>query len=354
MQTKIVKEDIENIAKFLKEDCKKLNGKTVLITGAAGFMGSYFCDVIAYFNENFLEKNCKIIAVDNLISGNKSKISNLLKKPFFKFIEANVSKPFEIEEKLDFIIHAASIASPIIFRQNPLETMDSNTLGTKNLLELAKKNKVEAFLFTSTSEVYGDPSPENIPTKETYRGNVSCTGPRACYDESKRFGETLCMVYFTKFNVPIRISRSFNVYGPRLGLHDKRVLPDFMLNAWNNQNIVLLSDGSPTRGFCYITDSIRGHFKVLLSDANGEVFNIGNDLEEISILELAKCIVKTSGKNLEVEFKKSKDKYYLIDNPNRRCPNVTKLKEFFSDWKPEVMLKEGLERTWQYHLEVEV
>ncbi len=314
-------------------------------------MGSYFCDVIAYFNENFLEKSCKIIAVDNLISGKESKISHLLEKPFFKFLKSDVSKPLEIEEKLDFIIHAASIASPTIFRQNPLETMDSNSLGTRNMLELAKKNKVEAFLFTSTSEVYGDPSPENIPTKETYRGNVSCTGPRACYDESKRLGETLCMIYFTKFNVPIRMSRSFNVYGPRLGLHDKRVLPDFMLNAWNNQNIVLLSDGSPTRSFCYITDSIKAHFKVLLSDANGEVFNIGNDLEEISILELARRIVETSGKNLEVKFKKSEDKHYLTDSPNRRCPDISKMRKFFPDWKPEVMLDEGLKRTWQHYLE---
>ena len=252
--------------------------------------------------------------------------------------------------EVDFIIHAASVASPTYYRKYPIETIDSNVTGLRNILEYSKVNNIESILFFSTSEIYGDPDPDHIPTTEDYRGYVSCSGPRACYDESKRLGETLCVNYWQIHNVPVKIVRPFNNYGPGLKITDKRVIPDFFRDIINNRDIVILSDGKASRTFCYISDAIEGYLRLLLSDYNGEPFNIGTDTPEISMSELAKIIVDISGKKLNVKYQASPDSDYIIDNPQRRCPSIDKAKGLLS-YSPKVSLEEGLRKTYKYYLE---
>ncbi|OGZ65382.1 MAG: hypothetical protein A3C50_03510 [Candidatus Staskawiczbacteria bacterium RIFCSPHIGHO2_02_FULL_43_16] len=351
----IISQDVENIASRIKDDAAILEGKNILVTGGSGFLGGYFLDVIAFFNEHHFTEPCKIICLDNLIVGDQKRMAGLLEKDYFEFIKHDISKPFSYDGPIDFIVHAASVASPTYYRQYPLETIDANVLGTRYLLELAKEKKTRSFLFMSTSETYGDPSPENIPTPETYRGNVSFTGPRACYDESKRLGETLCMAFWQQYGLPVKIARPFNFYGPGLRLDDKRVLPDFVNNVLHNKPIVIHSDGKATRTFCYISDAIAGLFKILLSDFNGEAFNVGNDTQgEISMLDLAKMVQDISGKNVGILHKASLDKNYVTDNPQRRAPDLSKIRRMLN-YQPSIDLKTGLQKSiaWykdNYHL----
>jgi dTDP-glucose 4,6-dehydratase/UDP-glucuronate decarboxylase len=198
-------------------------------------------------------------------------------------------------------------------------------------------------LFMSTSEIYGDPPPDMIPTNEDYRGNVSCTGPRACYDESKRLGETLCVNFFRARGAPVKIARPFNVYGPGLRLNDRRVIPDLFTGAFSKKEIIMYSDGTPTRSFCYVTDAISGFAKILLSDHNGESFNVGNDLEEISMNTLASGVAGLFGGSVKINYMKSDDREYLTDNPQRRCPDLSKIRRL-TGYQPKVRLKEGLAR----------
>ena len=254
---------------------------------------------------------------------------------------------------IDYIIHAATIASPLYYRRYPIETMDANINGLRHFLDycVSQKEKghlVDGLLFYSTSEIYGDPTPENIPTPETYRGNVSCTGPRACYDESKRYGETLCVNYARQYGVSVRIARPFNNYGPGLKISDRRALPDFARDVLDKKDIVMLSDGAPTRTFCYVADAIVGYYKILTKGRDGESYNIGTDSPEISIRELAERTVKKSkelfGYNGKIVCSKSLDEHYLTDNPNRRCPVITKAKTELK-YNPQIRLDEGLART---------
>jgi dTDP-glucose 4,6-dehydratase/UDP-glucuronate decarboxylase len=251
-------------------------------------------------------------------------------------------------EHYDFIIHAASIASPMYYRQHPLETMDANVLGLRNLLDHAVRVRPEAFLNFSTSEIYGDPDARHIPTEETYRGYVSCTGPRACYDESKRFGETLCVNFAKTRGVPVAIARPFNNYGPGLRLSDRRVLPDFFRDVLAGRDIVLMSDGSATRTFCYVSDAIEGYLRILLRGRPGEPYNIGAESPEISMRALAELVVATAGAGIRITHRPSEDRDYLTDNPQRRCPVITKARQEL-DFQPRVALPEGLARSWAYY-----
>ena len=292
-----------------------------------------------------------IIGVDNFLLGRPEWISTLtekstsLKVHAMDITDANMEKIPEAE-KADIIIHMASIASPTFYRKYPLETVDANIWGLRKLLDYYKNKSVRGFLFFSSSEIYGDPAPECIPINEEYRGNVSTMGPRACYDEAKRFGETLCHIFSEQFELPITIARPFNNYGPGMHLGDKRVPADFARAIFSNQDIEIFSDGSPTRTFCYISDAITGYLKVL-AYPKFDYFNIGIDRPEISIETLAQ-IFAANGKKVfnysgKVLFNSPPEKDYLTHNPNRRCPKIEKARKLLS-YSPAIVVENGVYR----------
>ena len=343
-----LRRDASDVIQNLGAAGRRFSGKRILLTGAAGFLGSQFMHYFAALNESGkLRKPCKVIALDNFIRGTPDWLALFKKCSDFEIVSKDIIKTKKLP-RADFIIHAASIASPIYYRKHPVETMDANVIGLRNLLEHAVTQPVESFLFFSSSEIYGDPDAANIPTPETYLGNVSCTGPRACYDESKRYGETLCVNFHEVRRVPVKIVRPFNNYGPGLKITDRRVLPDFFRDVLAGRDITLLSDGRATRTFCYISDAITGYLLALLSAHNGESFNIGSDAPEISMNDLAQMVIEISGSGLKVMRRKSGDPRYLTDNPQRRCPCLKKSRTML-DYSPRVGLQQGLERTWAYY-----
>jgi dTDP-glucose 4,6-dehydratase/UDP-glucuronate decarboxylase len=342
--------DAEEVIANLGSKTERFAGKTILITGGAGFLGVHFVHFFLRLNDSgALAKPCHVVLWDNFGRGIPDWLEPLKSRKDLVCEKKDICEKQEIG-KVDFIIHAASIASPIYYRKHPIETMDANIIGLRHLLDHAVVQPIESFLFFSTSEIYGDPQPEFIPTPETYRGNVSCTGPRACYDESKRYGETLCVNFWQVHTVPVKIARPFNNYGPGLKITDRRVLPDFFRDVLAGRDIVLLSDGRATRTFCYISDAITGYLLILLSEHNGEPFNIGIDTPEISMRDLAQQVINVSGAKLNVKFEQSDDPAYLTDNPNRRCPVITKAHEMLG-YNPHVTLEEGLARAHRYYLD---
>lgn len=347
----VEKNDIEYIHKKVREEFETLAGNTILFTGASGFLGYYFIKSILTWNDIYPNKKICVHALDNFPAGIPKWLS---KRNDLKILKKDVTtyKP-SISLVFDYIIHAASIASPIYYRQYPLETINANVQGLYNILSyMVKKQKttkkVKGLLFFSSSEIYGDPTEGNIPTPENYRGNVSCTGPRACYDESKRFCETLCVNYTKVYNLPIKTARPFNNFGPGLKITDGRVIPDFANDILRNKDIVLLSQGSPTRTFCYITDALIGYIKILIKGRQGEAYNIGVEKPEISMIGLAKKMKKIAKKHFgysgKIIRRKSKDRQYLTDNPNRRCPQIAKAKKELG-YEPQITLDEGLTNT---------
>jgi dTDP-glucose 4,6-dehydratase/UDP-glucuronate decarboxylase len=345
----IVFEDCREVVAEIGERLSPLAGKTVLITGANGFLMSYIVDVIAVWNDKGGHAPAHIVAIDNMITGRAERLAHLVGRDDLTLLSHDITEPLKLDRKIDFIVHGASIASPMVYRQYPLETIDANVGGTRNMLELARANRVEGMLVMSTSEIYGDPDPAFIPTPESYRGNVSCTGPRACYDESKRMSETLAVTYNQLYKLPIVMIRPFNVFGPGFRLDDQRVLPDFMTAVLNRRNITMLSDGRPTRTFCYVTDAVRAMLLLLVSGKGGEPYNVGNEEGEISMADLARLVAKVGsdvmgGDTVSVETGESDDPAYLVDNPQRRCPNLAKLRKDV-DWAPKVPLAEGLRRS---------
>lgn len=345
----VISQDIAAIARRMQDELRDIQGSSWVISGGAGFLGAYFLDLIHHCNENLWTTPCKVLVMENFRSGVPQRIKHLGKSRFIRIVQADITQPFIVKGEVDYIVHAASIASPYFYRRYPLETIEANVLGLRNMLELAREKRPKSVLSFSSSEVYGDPPPEHIPTPEDYNGNVSCTGPRACYDESKRLGETLAVSYYRQWDVPVKIVRPFNIYGPGLRLEDRRVLPDFYKSALEEGEIKIFSDGSPTRSFCYVGDAMLGFLKVLLSDYDGEAFNIGNDGEEISMLALAKVVAEVVG-GVSVQFHCSEDEEYLIDNPQRRRPDLTKSRSLLK-FIPEVKLREGLTRALAWYRE---
>lgn len=313
-------------------------GKRVVVTGAAGFIGSHLCDAL-------LGMGSSVIGVDNFISGNAKNIDHLKNTPAFSFIQADVSTApstyLPADEPIDLLFHFASPASPVGYQQHPVETYLVNSIGTHNLLQfLLEKNPTARFLYAGTSESYGDPLEH--PQKETYYGNVNPNGPRSMYDESKRLGETICGVHHNTFDMDVRIVRIFNTYGPRLDLADGRVIPDFIRSLLADEAIVIHGDGSQTRSFCYVDDLVAGVISLMESEqANGETVNIGNP-SEITVLELATQLASIMGKTPKFSFVDGRP-----DDPTRRCPDITKAKAMLS-WEPTVSLAQGLEKTVAY------
>lgn len=337
---RIIEEDIQNVTKEIGPLFGKLSGKTLLITGGAGFLGRYFLHTLDYLNKNVLKEPCKVVCVDNFLTG----LNNLkLDGENFTLIKHDVRMPLKIDGDVNYIIHAAGLGSPVFYNQFKIETIEAGTSGTRNMLDLAKEKNIESFLFFSSSEVYGDPDPRFVPTPETYNGNVSCIGPRACYDESKRLGETMCMVYFQLYKLPIKIVRPFNVYGPGMRLDDYRVIPNFVTSALKGNPIPVYGDGRNMRTFCYVADAIGGFFKVLLSDYNGEVFNIGNQEGEISMENLAGIVMEILGNGTRVENRLGPNETYMSADPKRRCPDLTKVKNMVG-YNPKIDLRTGVGR----------
>lgn len=356
----IVQEDLLYISHNLEDELKQLSGKKLLITGGAGFLGYYLVQGILFWNDHAdKDQKVQVTVFDNFIRGVPEWLINLRDNYNLNLVEHNVIHPLPPQvEDFDYIIHAAGIASPTYYRAHPIETMDANIIGLRNLLDYAlirkkMKKPIEGFLFFSSSEIYGDPDPYNIPTAETYRGNVSCTGPRACYDESKRYGETLCVNFSQQYNIPVKTARPFNNYGPGLKITDRRVIPDFARDIFAGKDIVMLSDGTPKRTFCYVADAVIGYYKILVRGLTGEAYNIGVEGPEISIAELADRIVITAHDlfdyNGKVIHQSSSQQDYLVDNPNRRCPRITKAITQLG-YNPSITIDEGLRRslTW-YH-----
>lgn len=341
MKSKIIEEDIENIVRDLSDLYKNFEGKTVIITGGAGFLGKYLVLTLEYLNKNLLKNPCKIIVLDNFIIGTRDAFEE---NEYTKIIEQDISKPFKIEGEVNYIIHAASIAAPLFYNKYRLETIDVGFLGTKNMLEIAKDKKVESFLFFSSSEVYGNPDPNNIPTKEDYYGNVSSIGARAAYDEPKRIGETLCITYADIYNIPIKIVRPFNIFGPGMRLDDGRGTTNFVISALKGEKIPVYGDGKNTRTWCYVSDATVGFFKVLLSNLNREVFNVGSDEQEIQMRHLAEIVSGLVRKeNVVIHNIEGPNDVYKKADPNRRCPDLTKIGTMLG-YKSKINLINGLKR----------
>jgi UDP-glucuronate decarboxylase len=356
----IINKDLKYICDRLSDELSCLAGKKLLITGGAGFLGYYLVQTIMHWNrETDMWHNIQLTVFDNFIRGAPVWLDDLKKAEKLNLVMHDITEPLPSDiADFDFIIHAASIASPTYYRIYPIQTMDANVNGLRILLNYCVRQKeknvpVEGFLFFSSSEIYGNPLPENIPTPESYSGNVSCTGPRACYDEAKRYGETLCVNFHRQYGLPIKVARPFNNYGPGLKITDGRVISDFVRDILSGRDIVMLSDGSPTRTFCYVADAIIGYYKILVKGRRGEAYNIGVEKPEISIADLARRIATLSEElfhcNSKVVHQVSRDRDYLVDNPNRRCPMIGKARNDLA-YDPEISLNEGLRRSiiWYY------
>jgi UDP-glucuronate decarboxylase len=328
MMDEIISEDLENIKGVLKGD--DFAGKNVLITGGAGFLGSWLCDVL-------LGLDAEVATVDDLSTGRIKNINHLTKNPKFKLIKSDVCA-FKSRDKFDFIFHMAGHASPEEYQVYPIETLQTSALGSANMAEMARKSDA-TLLFASTSEVYGDA--EVMPTPESYWGKVNPIGPRSCYDEGKRFAEALLVAYHKQYGLDVKIPRIFNSYGPRLredGLYG-RAMSRFIMQALKNEPITVYGDGQQTRSFCYVTDTVTGLMLLATSQkTEGEVVNVGNS-QEVTILELAKRIKQITGCNSPVTFNPLPK-----DDPKRRCPDTSKLDKL-TGWKPQVRFEDGLRRT---------
>jgi UDP-glucuronate decarboxylase len=358
--SEVVYADLEHICTKLDDEFPRLEGRDLLITGGAGFLGHYLVQSALHWNSTRATQPIRITVFDNYIRGVPEWLKKLERNPDLRLQRHNLAEPLPPDmADFQYIIHAASIASPTYYRQDPIGTMDANVTGLRNLLEYARAHKqtarpVEGFLFYSSSEIYGDPTPENIPTPETYRGNVSCTGPRACYDEAKRYGETLCVNFAAQAGIPVKAARPFNNYGPGLKITDRRVIPDYARDMLAGRDIVLLSDGSPRRTFCYVADAICGYYKILVKGRPGEAYNIGAEGPEISMLELAEELQALArelfGYQGRIIRQPSQDREYLLDNPHRRCPVIEKARRELG-FDPGIALNEGLRRSLLWYSE---
>ena len=307
-----------------------------LITGGAGFIGSHLCD-------DLLEKGFEVVCLDNLITGKEANIKKHFNNPNFTFIKHDISEPFEWKGKLEFILHFASPASPVDYLTHPIQTLKVGSFGAFHALELARV-KQASFLLASTSEVYGDP--KISPQPEKYWGNVNPIGPRSVYDEAKRFSEALTMAYYRTYGLDTRIVRLFNTYGPRMRQNDGRVTPNFICQALRGKPLTVYGDGQHTRSLCYVSDTVNGIYKLMLSDLHDPV-NIGNPHEK-TILDLAKIIIRLTKS-------KSKVKYdpLPVDDPKKRKPAIEKAKKLLG-WEPKVNLRDGLTETIQWFSNYEI
>ncbi|MBU2536721.1 MAG: UDP-glucuronic acid decarboxylase family protein [Chloroflexota bacterium] len=301
-----------------------------LVTGGAGFIGSHLCDFL-------LARQCSVICLDNLLTGEMSNIQHLIPNKGFAFISQDITDVSAIKSDIDYVFHLASPASPPEYQRLPLETMKASSLGTLNVLEMAKEKQAK-FLLASTSEVYGDPLEH--PQKEEYWGNVNPVGPRSMYDESKRFAEALTMTYHRQFHLDTKIARIFNTYGPRMKKEDGRAVPTFITQALQGKPLTVFGDGTQTRSFCYISDLVEGIYKLALSEINTPI-NLGNP-DEITILALARQILELTGSESDIQNRSLPE-----GEPKIRQPDISKAQELLQ-WQPSISLHDGLKRTIEW------
>ena len=349
----VVSADLDYICDNLRHEFGQMGGQKVLVTGGGGFLGYYLVLSVLRWNEVTEGPPISLTILDNFLRGVPRWLSEYNQETLavVRKHDVTLGLPDDLEPH-DYILHAASIASPTYYRKYPIETMDANVRGLRKLLEWSRENialgnPTSGFLFFSSSEIYGDPDPAHIPTEESYRGFVSCTGPRACYDESKRYGETLCVNFARVYGLPITIARPFNNYGPGLKITDRRVLPDLARDILAGRDLRLLSDGSPTRTFCYVADAVIGYYKILTRGQTGEPYNIGTEEPEVTIRDIAEKLAQHAADLLgyrgRVVFTTSDEADYLTDNPRRRCPSIKKARQQLG-YNPQVDLDEGLRR----------
>ena len=336
----LLESDVAEIAGRLGVRARDLAGKMVLLTGARGFLGRYFTEVLVRLNETVLDEPVKLVALDSLITTGREGAA-VPDRPHVTFVRHDVIEPFDWDGPLDYVIHAAGIASPFYYRAYPLETLQVAITGTHLLLALADRHDAR-FTFFSSSEIYGDPDPKHVPTPESYRGNVASQGPRACYDESKRVGETLCYIFHTKDGTATSVIRPFNVFGPGMRETDYRVLPNFASRIKAGRPLNVYGSGNQTRTFCYVTDAMVGFLLVVLRGVPGEAYNIGNPKPEISMIDLVRRIEAVSSQPVAYNIVEYPDSY-PADEPSRRCPDIRKAR-LQLEFEPAVDLDEGLRR----------
>ena len=356
----LLESDVQEIVSHLPIGAlEQFAGKHVLITGGRGFLGRYFTAVFSRLNEtHLLSSPVRVTCMDNLISAGPAgaDVAEFADDPNIRFVNHNVIQPFDDVPdmgKIDFILHAAGIASPAHYRKFPLETMEVAITGLKNALELARANPGCKLSFFSSSEIYGDPDPANVPTTEAYRGNVACLGPRSCYDSSKRMGEGLVQIYVEQHGVHATIIRPFNVYGPGMQATDYRVLPNFAAKIALGEPLEVYGDGKQTRTYCYVADAIGGFLRVLLHGQAGQPYNIGNPSPEVSVIDLVKNFVSPavgSGTVCGISVRPHPASY-PADEPNRRCPDIGKASRELG-YAPRIGLEDGLRRFFGWALEV--
>jgi nucleoside-diphosphate-sugar epimerase len=357
----LLNEDLGQVCDDLRQEFGEMSGGRLLITGGAGFLGYYLVQAALHWNSTRAAgAKIDVTVYDNYVRGTPEWLKALEGRADLTLKRQDMIQPLPADiGHFDYIVHAAGIASPMYYRAHPLKCIDANINGLRNLLDYSVREAeagrpVKGFLFYSSSEIYGDPSADSIPTPETYRGYVSCTGPRACYDESKRIGETLCVVFARHHGVPVKMARPFNNYGPGLKITDGRVFPDFARDVFAGRDISILSDGTPMRTFCYATDAITGYYKVLTRGQPGEPYNVGIERPEISMAQLAEHVRQSAAELFnyrgKVSLGTSAEADYLIDNPNRRCPSIAKAREHLG-FDPRVLVEEGVRRSlaWYFH-----
>ena len=342
MKNRIIQEDIETIVSE-PLDWSKLEGKSILITGASGFLASYLVKTLLYLNDVMFKKKATVLALVRNIDKAKSKFEQYATRNDLKFILQDISAPFDLNESIDYIIHAASQASSLHFGNDPVGTLKANTLGTAYLLDIAKKQEIENFLFLSSGEVYGIIDEKVVCADEAYTGNVNFLDVRSCYAESKRMGENMCVCWSYQYDIPINVVRVGYTYGPGISLSDDRVFADFVRKIINNKNIVLNSEGTAKRSFCYVSDMIVAVFLILLHGKNGEVYNAASNIQT-SILDLAKMLIRLfPEKGLAVEFAENKfKKNYLRSQREKTLVCTDKIKAL--GWDQKVNIEVGFKR----------